>query len=151
MTQGDIQIVLEIVVICIGLYLALVKSYFQEKGKNLATKEDIEETTKKIERVKSDVGILTQRKISLSAEKQNSLLDFNSKYAAWLNYILNVSIIPDAKPPNIYVEGVRDRLDQLFYDFAIAEAKVEVFFNSDNELIIFKNDIFFQQRLSTSH
>ena len=30
-----VQIALQIILILIGLYLALVKSYFQEKGKNI--------------------------------------------------------------------------------------------------------------------
>ena len=42
-----------IIVLIGGLLLGYQKSYFKEKGKNLATKEDIEEITKKVEEVKS--------------------------------------------------------------------------------------------------
>src|ERR1035437_3917179 len=90
MSKEDIQILLETAAVLIGLYLAFFKSYFQEKGKNLATKEDITEITEKIEKVKSDIGILTHKKISLSTEKQNSLMELISKYSAWLNYIMYV-------------------------------------------------------------
>lgn len=141
MTKTDVIILLNILTILTGLYLAFVKSYFQEKGKNVATKEDIEEITEKIEKVKSDVGILTHKKISLSTEKQNALLDFNGKYTAWLNYILDVSIISNTDPAMLHVEKVKEKLDQLFYDLAISEAKIDVFFYSDHELINLKNEI----------
>ena len=54
-----VQIALQIILILIGLYLALVKSYFQEKGKNIATKEDIEEITQKVEKIKNDLNYST--------------------------------------------------------------------------------------------
>lgn len=49
------QIILEIVILLCGLYLALFKSYFTEKEKNLATLEDIKDITKKVEEVKSEI------------------------------------------------------------------------------------------------
>lgn len=48
----NINLALEIVIIIGGLYLAFFKSYFTEKGKNLATFEDITGITTKIESVK---------------------------------------------------------------------------------------------------
>lgn len=141
MTQSDIQLFLESLIVILGFYLAFYKSYFKEKGKNVATKEDIEEITKKIEKVKSDVEILTHKKISLSNEKQNTLMDYNNKYASWLNYILNASIIGDSNPASIFTEKVQERLDQLFNEVAISEAKFNVYFHSDQELIDLKNSI----------
>jgi len=47
------QLIIEILLFLIGLYLAFFKSYFGEKGKNLATKEDISEITEKIENIKN--------------------------------------------------------------------------------------------------
>jgi hypothetical protein len=49
-----INLILEIVIIIGGLYLAFFKSYFKEKGKNLATLEDIGKITQKVEVVKID-------------------------------------------------------------------------------------------------
>lgn len=141
MTQADFLVGLEIFTICIGLYLAFVKSYFEERGKIVATKKDIEEVTQKIEKVKSDIEVLTHKKITLQTEKQNALLDFNSKYTAWLNYILDASIISHTEPANIHSDKINEKLDQYFYDLAISEANIDVFFNSDNELIELKNDI----------
>ena len=45
------QTILEVLILLLLLYLAFFKSYFQEKGKNLATKEDTEEITSLVESV----------------------------------------------------------------------------------------------------
>jgi hypothetical protein len=143
MTQIEIQITLQIFTLLIGLYLALFKSYFHEKGKNIATKEDIEEITNKIELVKSDIGILTHKKISLVNEKQNSLLDFNSKYTAWLNFILNSSIVVETQE-NTFIEKTESTLNNLFHDLSISEAKMNIFFHSDKELKKLKETLIFE-------
>ena len=48
------RLILDSVIILLGLYLVLIKSYYSEKGKNLATKEDIKDITDKMESVKLD-------------------------------------------------------------------------------------------------
>jgi flagellar basal body-associated protein FliL len=50
-----IGIVLDILIIFIGIYLAFFKSYIGEKGKNLATKQDIGDITSKVETIKYDL------------------------------------------------------------------------------------------------
>jgi hypothetical protein len=52
----------------ISLYVLLAKSYFTEKGKNLATKEDIAEITKEVEKVKNELQYKTQFKSKLHEE-----------------------------------------------------------------------------------
>jgi hypothetical protein len=66
------EIILEVLILLCGLYLALFKSYFTEKGKNLATLEDIEDITKKVEEVKSEI-----QKQQL-VEKQKRDLKYNA-------------------------------------------------------------------------
>ncbi len=63
-----------VVIVVIGLYLkAFLPNYFNEKGKNLATKEDIAEITDKIEAVRA--GYARQSHIqSLAFEKEFSIL-----------------------------------------------------------------------------
>ncbi len=141
MTQQEIGITLQISTVLLGLYLAFFKSYFQERGKILATKKDIDEITEKVEKVKSDIGILTHKKITLSTEKQNALIDFNNKYSAWLNYIMHVSLNGNTETADNYILKVTDRLDQLFYDYIISEARIDVFFNTDDELINKKDEM----------
>lgn len=58
------EIIFDITLVIIGLYLAFFKSYFQEKGKNIATNGDIEELTLKVESVKQN---FTEKNASLKA------------------------------------------------------------------------------------
>ena len=53
----EINLGLNIFTLICGLYLIFLKSYFKEKGKNLATFEDIESITEKVENVKKDFNI----------------------------------------------------------------------------------------------
>jgi hypothetical protein len=46
------RLILDILIILLGLWALFFKAYFTEKGKNFATKEDIQEITSKIESVK---------------------------------------------------------------------------------------------------
>ena len=77
----------------LGLYMVFFKSYFQENGKNLATKEDIGKITAEVEKVKSGISILTHSKITLASERRNALMDFNNKYSAYLQYLINLNIL----------------------------------------------------------
>ena len=69
----SIQLVLEALILLLLLYLAFLKSYFQEKGKNVATKEDVEEITSLVESVKSELQFSLQAKLSLRAEEHPAL------------------------------------------------------------------------------
>lgn len=141
MTKEILQIILEASAVLLGLYLAFFKSYFQEKGKNLAMKEDIEEMTNTIEKVKSDIGILTHKKINIATEKYKALIDFNNNYSAWLKYILYVNITDNNFSSENFISKVEVRLKELFYNVSISEAQLEVFFVDDYELNNHKNDL----------
>lgn len=52
--MSSIEILFACALFLMGLLIGLLKSYFSEKGKNLATKEDIESITEKIESVKAN-------------------------------------------------------------------------------------------------
>ncbi|MEM0542133.1 hypothetical protein WFZ85_05870 [Flavobacterium sp. j3] len=93
MTQNEIQIVLEIIIIGLGLYLAFIKSYMEEKGKNLATKEDISAITKQIEGVKSEIEIqkdISKQKRELKYEALLKSLNLIDAYLS--NFILDSTI-----------------------------------------------------------
>src|SRR2546423_12509755 len=91
-TTESIQLVLEALILLLLLYLAFLKSYFQEKGKNIATKEDVEEITSLVESVKSQLQFSLQAKLSLRAEEHQVVIDYFAKYSAWLSAITNCSI-----------------------------------------------------------
>ena len=90
----DIIILILQIIFLIGLFFAawLLKSYFpkylEEKGKNLATKEDIEEITRKIEGVKAEIEenkLIFQKKYQL---KHEACLDALSLIDAHLSHTL---------------------------------------------------------------
>ena len=97
-----LRLIIEIIILCIGFYLAFLKSYFSEKGKQLAIKEDIEEITKKVESIKSDfqrendeIKSKVQHILSIHeshrTEERNVLLDFYRKYNDWLYSLLEIN------------------------------------------------------------
>jgi hypothetical protein len=81
-----IQIIFDLILTILGLYLAFGKSYFSEKGKNLATKEDIGIITREIETVKNEVSFSTQRKSEFLKEKIDVALAFNDQAAFFIDY-----------------------------------------------------------------
>ncbi|MCR8559671.1 hypothetical protein KXD93_18590 [Mucilaginibacter sp. BJC16-A38] len=88
------QIILEAIIILLTTYIAFVKSYSQEKGKNLATKEDIEEITNKIENVKSEVQHAYSQKSQYLEKNKLALINFYEEYVYWTEFsIKNISVV----------------------------------------------------------
>lgn len=124
-----------IINIVIGICIGLVFSYYQQKVKNKATEEDIKKITKNIEEVKSELGILTHKKISLSSEKQNCLLVYYDKFNQWLNYITYLDLTDQSESPNVYFLEVQKKMKKLYHDYLSAETKVDIFFINDKDLL----------------
>jgi hypothetical protein len=135
-----ISIILNVAAITLSVSIIYFRTYTQEKGKNLATKEDIEEITQKVEIVKSDINLLTHKKVSYSTEKYNSLMDYNNKYAAWLNFIIYTNSGGNSEDTDSAKKAIFEKLEGLFYDFLIAEAKFDVYF-IDSEFINPTNEL----------
>ena len=111
----NMNLIIELTILSVGLILFFtiknfLPSYFNEKGKNLATKEDVEEITKKVEKIKSefvkdiefikaDLNYINQNKFSIKVAERDALIETNNKYSEWLNYLLNISF-SDINPEN---------------------------------------------------
>jgi len=149
--QDTIKLMTNGILICLGLYLAFFKSYFTEKGKQLAVKEDVEEITEKVEKIKSEfineteeikaeLEFLTQNKFSLANEERSSILDYFANYSHWLNTILST------RPASIFDtdKGLTERRIELIRDaklsYDISESRAELFFN-DPKFIELKSDL----------
>jgi hypothetical protein len=126
------QLVMEAVILLLLLYLALLKSYFREKGKNLATKEDVEEITSLVESVKSQLQFSLQAKLSLRAEEHQTLVDYFSKYSAWLSAITNCSIAGIHKDNTFRLSEIRSQLDAHNRDVELAAGKMELFVENED-------------------
>lgn len=81
-----IHIVLEIIGVLFLCYVAFFKSYFSEKGKNVATKEDIEEITMKVEAIKNEFSLFSQSKADYLKDRKESALDFLESISIWIDY-----------------------------------------------------------------
>lgn len=124
------QLVLEIIIVIIGFYLALFKSYFQEKGKNLATKEDVEEITQLVEKIKNQIHYNTQSELSLRTEERNALVNYYDSYNYWLRTVMNIH-------PNVIWEDNDEKLTEFratLYDakfkYDLAEGRKDIFVNN---------------------
>ncbi|MHA8058947.1 hypothetical protein [Aquirufa nivalisilvae] len=121
------QIILEVILVFIGLYLALFKSYFQEKGKNIATKEDIQEITELVETVKNQIHFSTQSKLSLKTEERNALVNHYEKYNYWLNTILDTYLGGINKENIGKLKDFEQRLNDAKFNFELADGRKEIF------------------------
>lgn len=93
------NLIIEITIIAVGLILFfaiknLLPSYFNEKGKNIATKEDVEEITTKIETIKQEVSTLHFQKNELLEKRKLALLEFYDLYIEFAeSTVKNISFI----------------------------------------------------------
>lgn len=80
------QIAIELILLFLFLYFLLAKSYFSEKGKNIATKEDIGKITQEIEIVKKEISIRTKAESEFIKERKVCLLGFFDRATYFVNY-----------------------------------------------------------------
>jgi hypothetical protein len=129
----DITIlILNLIMIILGLYLALFKSYFQEKGKNIATKEDVEGITLMVENVKSEIQYQRDSKYSLKSEERKTIVDTYEKFHSWLATIEDTFFggIRTAEQ----ISELERRIEDAYFEFRITHGKSDLFI--DNQEII---------------
>ena len=107
MNQADIELILEVILVLIGLYLAFFKSYFQEKGKNLATSEDIAKITRKVETVKKEleeefakskakIDLLYNLELNEISNEINAIVNFHKVFSKWMHSLTSsINLIDD--------------------------------------------------------
>lgn len=123
----SIDIAFEILILLLLLHMTFFKSYFTEKGKNLATKEDVQEITSLVETVKSQLQFSLQGKLSLRAEEHQTIVDYFAKYSMWLSTIMNINTAGITKDNFSQLAGIRSRLRSFEQDFELASGKMELF------------------------
>jgi len=112
----------------------LLPSYFSEKGKNLATKEDVTEITEKIKTVETKIKIRESGEIDYNSLKRKAILDYFATLNNWQRTTTEYSVnhsseheikneiaigkIKDAKSANNLKEGEIEIFisDKDFYD-----------------------------------
>lgn len=143
-----------IVLICINIILTigsiLFKEYLKEKGKNIATKEDIEQITEKIENVKNDLSYKNQQKIEWNDNGKKLLFDFYSNYINLSDdYLRNFTIfyndISDPVSVRNHMEKIANEHSELkhnFYKLNIYEAKDTKFLEKISKIIDDLNKVY---------
>ncbi len=102
---------LEVVLILCGLYLIFFKDYFSQKGKNLATKEDIGEITKKVEEIKSEINENSLKKQDAFFEFRKSVIEYNNELVKWVEFTIKDIAIVNNDPWDI--DGIQKKLYNL--------------------------------------
>ncbi len=145
----EISAIIIVQFICsLGLFFLLrnfYTTYFNKKGENQATKEDIAEITKEVENVKkifndqntilnAKLSFQNQHALNLRNAEREALIDFNKKLSAWLQYIYSykIKIITEN---NIYsAEGFYDELEKREYEYQLAYGHIQLFISNENIL-----------------
>jgi len=148
-----IRLIIEIILLLIVFYLAFLKSYFKEKGKQLAIKEDIEEITVKVESIKSDFQrenddlkakiqhLLTIQETHRN-EERNVIIDFYRKYNDWLYSLLEIPYATYNRGNIPDISNVRIQINKYYRITNVAQAMINLLIKDDeiikksNELII---------------
>jgi hypothetical protein len=120
-------------------------NYFNEKGKLLAQKEDIEDITEKIESVKKEFAHETELlkvdlqrflnfQVSHRSEERNAIINFYDKYNQWLYSLLEINfgaynrgIVQELAEKRIFIE-------KFFAETNVAQAKLRLLVK-DKEII----------------
>jgi len=106
-----INLIFDILTILLVLYFIFFKSYFSEKGKNIAKKEDIEEITEKIENLKLSIQNINSKRHDWFLENKQSIIDFYDNYILWTECsTMKIDIITSA---TFYPDKFRQVIDEL--------------------------------------
>lgn len=126
------QIIL-IVAFVIGYFLLKnsVPTYFSEKGKNLATKQDIEEITEKVKSIETKIKIKESGVIDYNSTIRRSILEYFSALNNWQRTITDSSadFSQDHKLKN---EIIIERIKQTKFSYNLKEGEIELFIEDDN-------------------
>jgi len=125
------------------LYAIFFKEYFKEKGKNLATKEDIESITEKIEVVKNELSYKNLQKTEWNETNKRILFELYSDYVDLSeNHLKNITIyfndLIDPKIISEHIFNISNKIENLknnFYKLYIFEYKDPEFINKTSSII----------------
>lgn len=136
------EIIFDIILLIIGLYLVFFKSYFQEKGKNIATNEDIEELTLKVESVKQNfieknsslkakLDLLTNLQLNHKNDERNSLIEFHKIIKNWIGLLTESSPTLVDEYDNQEILTKIHQYDILYRKVLSAEAVLEIYVDDE--------------------
>lgn len=104
----------------------LLPSYFSEKGKNIATKEDIEEITEKVKTVESNINIITGNIVDYNSIKRKIILEYFGAYNNWQRTISNSELIYNYHAKDINQEKL-EKIFEAKHLYNLKEGEIELF------------------------
>ena len=93
-------------------------TYFKEKGKNLATKEDIGEITKEIksvesqfinktEKLKNKLAILANAQTDITSMERQAIIEVNKSLFMWIDSVLNIPNVNNSIKINNEIDDIK--------------------------------------------
>lgn len=107
-SNKKIQYFQNILMLIIGALIGFLSAYFSEKGKNLATKEDIELITSKIEGIKSQYAHNQMIELEKRKLKHEALLDALSMVDAYYSHVLTRNVPKSPTKQYATIKEVRE-------------------------------------------
>jgi|GEM_PF-1433826 chromosome segregation ATPase len=135
MKMEIVSITLQIALIALGFFAYfsiknLIPSYFDEKGKNLATKEDIGEITEIVKKVETEIKVKENAEIDYLMLKRKTILEYFSALVYWQNIIINSHA--DTSDDNILKNKILiEKINEIEAKYHLKQGEVEIFI-SDN-------------------
>ena len=125
-----------------------LQKYLEQKGKNLADKEDIQSITNLVEEVKkrftkeneflkANLAVLSNTQLNLVNEERNSILDFVKCYFEWFGLNMYIPTLPYS---NVEIEKYERSIHSKYSELLSFEAVFDLFAN-DNNLKSLKKDL----------
>jgi hypothetical protein len=153
------QCIFQLIVFIIFLVIYLIlknflPSFFNEKGKNLATTQDISKITTLVEEVKSaftketeylkaELSLLTNAHSGLISEERFAIIDYNEKYFKWLNILLDSSLRDVDKYDNVELDRHSKLIGEYYIDLVNSQTRFNLFVE-DSELTSYANQLIIQ-------
>lgn len=120
-------------------YLTWFKSYFSEKGKQLALKEDIEEITTKVETIKSDIDLLNKTRHQVVLNELELIMNFHNEFVIFYN-LLNSKFPSEVNTDNYNnLAPILDEISDQRIKWLVSGDKLELY-NANKKVLDLKNE-----------
>lgn len=149
------SIIIQAIVFIIGLFLFFIfknyyPKYFETKGTNRATKEDIgeitriaesikTELTKSTEELKAQLSLFNQHRLNIKTAEREAIFDYNKKVSAWFYYLVRFSLSSYNIDNYKELKKENQEFSRRQYESDIAENHLVLFIHDKEFLEVKKN------------
>lgn len=137
--ESNLILIIVQVLISAVLYFLLknfIPTYINEKGKNLATKQDIEVITEKIKTVESKINIKTTSQIDYNSVKRKMILEFFGAFNHLETTLFRHYSDSDNEAKNL---GFIEKMNDAKFNYNVKQGEVELFIGGMEFLTIVKD------------